>query len=609
MNMDASSTETASSTPENSVGLDFLHVRINQDNASGRFGRKVHTRFPPEPNGYLHIGHAKSICINFGLAQEYGGLCNLRFDDTNPVKEDTEYVDSIREDVHWLGGEWDDREYYASNYFDQLYAFAEQLIRDGKAYVDSQSAEEIRASRGTLTQPGTESPYRNRSIEENLDLFHRMRGGEFADGEHVLRAKIDMASPNVVMRDPTLYRIRHAEHHRTGDKWCVYPMYDFTHCLSDSLEGITHSICTLEFVNNRELYDWVLDALNVYHPQQIEFARLGLTYTVLSKRKLIQLVKGGFVRGWDDPRMPTICGMRRRGYTPEAIRDFCSRIGVARAENLVEYSLLEFCVREHLNAIAPRTMAVLDPIKVVIENYPEGQVEWFDMPFSQDGSVEGSRKVPFSRELYIERDDFREDPPKKFHRLFPGSEVRLRYAYYVTCKDVIKDADGNIVELRCTYDPESKGGATPDGRKIKGTIHWVSVPHAVSAEVRLYEHLFTSPTPGNTPEGVEFTDLLNPDSMRVVTAQVEPALAEFPAGSRVQFERLGYFCVDPDSKPGAPVFNRTVTLKDSWAKIEGKQYRKERKAPVYGASYRHEAERGLCGGIPFARPPFLGRRL
>ena len=571
MNMDASSTETASSTPENSVGLDFLHVRINQDNASGRFGKKVHTRFPPEPNGYLHIGHAKSICINFGLAQEYGGLCNLRFDDTNPVKEDTEYVDSIREDVHWLGGEWDDREYYASNYFDQFYAFAEQLIRDGKAYVDSQSAEEIRASRGTLTQPGTESPYRNRSIEENLDLFHRMRGGEFADGEHVLRAKIDMASPNVVMRDPTLYRIRHAEHHRTGDKWCVYPMYDFTHCLSDSLEGITHSICTLEFVNNRELYDWVLDALNVYHPQQIEFARLGLTYTVLSKRKLIQLVKGGFVRGWDDPRMPTICGMRRRGYTPEAIRDFCSRIGVARAENLVEYSLLEFCVREHLNAIAPRTMAVLDPIKVVIENYPEGQVEWFDMPFSQDGSVEGSRKVPFSRELYIERDDFREDPPKKFHRLFPGSEVRLRYAYYVTCKDVVKDTDGNIVELRCTYDPESKGGATPDGRKIKGTIHWVSVPHAVSAEVRLYEHLFTSPTPGNTPEGVEFTDLLNPDSMRVVTAQVEPALAEFPAGSRVQFERLGYFCVDPDSKPGAPVFNRTVTLKDSWAKIEGKQ--------------------------------------
>ena len=569
MNMDASSTETASSTPENSVGLDF-HVRHQFVTTLWALQESPHL-VPPEPNGYLHIGHAKSICINFGLAQEYGGLCNLRFDDTNPVKEDTEYVDSIREDVHWLGGEWDDLGILRFQLLDQLYAFAEQLIRDGKAYVDSQSAEEIRASRGTLTQPGTESPYRNRSIEENLDLFHRMRGGEFADGEHVLRAKIDMASPNVIMRDPTLYRIRHAEHHRTGDKRCVYPMYDFTHCLSDSLEGITHSICTLEFVNNRELYDWVLDALNVYHPQQIEFARLGLTYTVLSKRKLIQLVKGGFVRGWDDPRMPTICGMRRRGYTPEAIRDFCSRIGVARAENLVEYSLLEFCVREHLNAIAPRTMAVLDPIKVVIENYPEGQVEWFDMPFSQDGSVEGSRKVPFSRELYIERDDFREDPPKKFHRLFPGSEVRLRYAYYVTCKDVIKDADGNIVELRCTYDPESKGGATPDGRKIKGTIHWVSVPHAVSAEVRLYEHLFTSPTPGNTPEGVEFTDLLNPDSMRVVTAQVEPALAEFPAGSRVQFERLGYFCVDPTASRCARSSEQDCDAQGSWAKIEGKQ--------------------------------------
>ena len=562
MNMDASSTETASSTPENSVGLDFLHVRINQDNASGRFGRKVHTRFPPEPNGYLHIGHAKSICINFGLAQEYGGLCNLRFDDTNPVKEDTEYVDSIREDVHWLGGEWDDREYYASNYFDQLYAFAEQLIRDGKAYVDSQSAEEIRASRGTLTQPGTESPYRNRSIEENLDLFHRMRGGEFADGEHVLRAKIDMASPNVVMRAPTLYRIRHAGHHRTGDKWCVYPMYDFTHCLSDSLEGITHSICTLEFVNNRELYDWVLDALNVYHPQQIEFARLGLTYTVLSKRKLIQLVKGGFVRGWDDPRMPTICGMRRRGYTPEAIRDFCSRIGVARAENLVEYSLLEFCVREHLNAIAPRTMAVLDPIKVVIENYPEGQVEWFDMPFSQDGSVEGSRKVPFSRELYIERDDFREDPPKKFHRLFPGSEVRLRYAYYVTCKDVIKDADGNIVELRCTYDPESKGGATPDGRKIKGTIHWVSAAHAVDAEVRLYDKLFTEANMNAIPEGSDYKDYLNPESVVARKGcKLEEALAGAKPGEKFQFVRTGFFT--PDSKnPG--VYNRVVTLRDSF---------------------------------------------
>ena len=560
----------ASSPAESGVGQDFLHVRINQDNASGRFGGQVHTRFPPEPNGYLHIGHAKSICINFGLAREYGGLCNLRFDDTNPVKEETEYVDSIREDVKWLGGDWDDREFYASNYFEQLYQFAEQLILAGKAYVDSQSAEEIRLSRGTLTRPGTESPYRNRSVEENLGLFRRMRAGEFADGEHVLRAKIDMASPNVVMRDPTLYRIRHAHHHRTGDAWCVYPMYDFTHCLSDSLEGITHSICTLEFVNNRELYDWVLDALGVYHPQQIEFARLGLTYTVLSKRKLIHLVKGGFVRGWDDPRMPTICGMRRRGYTAEAIRDFCARIGVARAENLVEYSLLEFCVREHLNAIAPRTMAVLDPLKVTIENYPEGQVEWFDMPYSPDNTVPGSRKVPFSRELYIERDDFREDPPKKFHRLFPGSEVRLRYAYYITCKDVVRDAEGNITELRCVYDPASRGGSSPDGRKVKGTLHWVSASHAVPAEVRLYDHLFTTPTPGATPEGTEFTDFLNPDSLKVITAMVEPALAEFPAGSRVQFERLGYFCVDPDGTREAPVFNRTVTLKDSWARMEQK---------------------------------------
>ncbi|MEG2140565.1 MAG: glutamine--tRNA ligase/YqeY domain fusion protein [Bilophila sp.] len=557
------------SSSESTLGQDFLRVRISQDQASGRFDSRVHTRFPPEPNGYLHIGHAKSICINFGLAKEFGGVCNLRFDDTNPVKEDTEYVDSIREDVKWLGGVWEDREFYASDHFEQLYAFAEQLITDGKAYVDSQSAEAIRASRGTLTSPGVESPYRTRSIEENLDLFRRMRAGEFADGEHVLRAKINMASPNVVMRDPTLYRIRHAHHHRTGDTWCIYPMYDFTHCLSDSLEEITHSICTLEFVNNRELYDWVLDALNVYHSQQIEFARLGLTYTVLSKRKLIQLVQGGFVSGWDDPRMPTICGLRRRGYTAEAIRDFCTRIGVARAENLVEYSLLEFCVREHLNAIAPRTMAVLDPIRVVIENYPEGKVEWFDMPYSPDGTVPGSRQVPFSRELFIERDDFREDPPKKFHRLFPGSEVRLRYAYYITCQDVIKDDAGTIVELRCVYDPESRGGSTPDERKVKGTIHWVSAQHAVPAEVRLYEHLFTSPTPGATPEGVEFTDLLNPDSLKVITAQLEPALAQqFAVGSSVQFERLGYFCVDPDSKPGAPIFNRTVTLKDSWAKLE-----------------------------------------
>ncbi len=550
------------------AGQDFLRARIRQDCENGRFAGRVHTRFPPEPNGYLHIGHAKSICINFGLARDFNGRCNLRFDDTNPVKEDTEYVDAIREDVKWLGGEWEDREFYASDYFEQLYEFAEQLIRMGKAYVDSQSAEEIRKSRGTLTEPGRESPWRNRSTEENLELFRRMRNGDFADGEHVLRAKIDMASPNVVMRDPTLYRIRHAVHHRTGDKWCIYPMYDFTHCLSDSLEGITHSICTLEFVNNRELYDWVLETLGVYHSQQIEFARLGLTHTVLSKRKLIQLVQGGYVRGWDDPRMPTICGMRRRGYPAEAIRDFCARIGVARAENLVEYSLLEFCVREHLNATAPRLMAVLDPVRVVIENYPADQVEWFDMPHSADGSISGSRRVPFSRELYIERDDFREDPPKKFHRLAPGAEVRLRYAYYITCREAIRDAEGRIVELRCIYDPETRGGTSPDGRKVKGTIHWVSASHAIPAETRLYGHLFTTPAPASVPEGKEFTDFIDPDSLRVVTALVEPALAGFPAGSRVQFERLGYFCVDPDTRPDAPVFNRTVTLKDSWAKIE-----------------------------------------
>lgn len=569
MNKD-SSPSVVSETPESTVGQDFLRARVMQDMASGRFERRVHTRFPPEPNGYLHIGHAKSICINFGLAQEFSGQCNLRFDDTNPVKEDTEYVDSIRADVRWLGGDWKDREFYASDYFERLYEFAEQLILDGKAYVDSQTPEEIRAGRGTLVQPGMESPYRTRSIEENLDLFRRMRAGEFEDGTHVLRAKIDMASPNMVMRDPTLYRIRHVPHHRTGNAWCIYPMYDFTHCLSDSLEEITHSICTLEFVNNRELYDWVLDALKVYHPQQIEFARLGLTYTMLSKRKLIELVKNGHVRGWDDPRMPTICGMRRRGYTPEAIRDFCSRIGVARAENLVEFSLLEFCVREHLNAFAPRTMAVLDPIRVIIENYPEDQVEWFDMPYSSDGTVSGSRQVPFSRELYIERDDFREDPPKKYHRLSPGAEVRLRYAYYLTCKDVIKNEDGSIRELHCVYDPESRGGSTPDGRKVKGTIHWVSVAHAVPAEVRLYEHLFTLPNPGAAPEGTALADLLNPESLRIITAFMEPALATFPAGAQVQFERLGYFCVDPDTTQEKPVLNRTVTLKDSWAKVEQK---------------------------------------
>jgi glutaminyl-tRNA synthetase len=552
-------------------GLDFIRTLITADNASGRFDSRVHTRFPPEPNGYLHIGHAKSICLNFGVAREFGGKCNLRFDDTNPLKESQEYVDSIREDVKWLGGDWQGREFYASDYFEQLYQHAEQLILAGKAYVDSLSADEIREHRGTLTAPGTESPYRNRSVEENLDLFRRMRAGEFKDGEHVLRAKIDMASPNVVMRDPTLYRIRHAHHHRTGDAWCIYPMYDYTHCISDSIEGITHSICTLEFVNNRELYDWTLDTLGIYHPQQLEFARLNLTYTVLSKRKLIQLVEGGYVNGWDDPRMPTISGLRRRGVTPEALQDFCARIGVAKADSVVDFSLLEFCMREHLNAVAPRVMGVLDPIKVVIENYPDDQVETFDMPYHPEDASHGSRTVPFSKVLYIERDDFREDPPKKYHRLAPGAEVRLRYAYYITCREVVKDADGNITELRCTYDPATKGGWSQDGRKVKGTIHWVSAAHALHAEVRLYEHLFSVENPNAAEEGKTFLDYLNPDSLKTVTAMLEPALADVAPGTRVQFERIGYFCADKDGTPGKPVFNRTVGLRDSWAKIEKKE--------------------------------------
>lgn len=554
---------------ESRQGTDFIRARICGDNASGRFGGRVHTRFPPEPNGCLHLGHAKSICLNFGLAREFGGKCNLRFDDTNPVKEDTSYVDSIREDVRWLGGEWDG-EFYASDYFDRLYELAEELIRRGKAYVDDQSADEIRESRGTLTRPGTESPFRNRSVEENLDLFRRMRAGEFPDGSRVLRAKIDMASPNVVMRDPTIYRIRHAEHHRTGAKWPIYPMYDFTHCLSDSLEGITHSVCTLEFENNRELYDWVLDALDAYHPQQIEFARLNLTHTVLSKRKLIQLVEEGHVAGWDDPRMPTLSGLRRRGVPPEALREFCARIGVARADSMVDYAVLEFCIRERLNAVAPRYMAVLDPLKVVIENYPEDQVEEFEMPCHPEDPSYGSRRAPFCREIYVERDDFRLDPPKKFHRLAPGAEVRLRHAYFVTCTDVITDADGNVTELRCTYDPASRGGESPDGRKVKGAIHWVSARHAVRARARLYEHLFAAENPNAMPEGQTFLDAINPDSLREVEAFLEPALAGTPVGRTVQFERLGYFCADRDGTPDAPVFNRTATLRDSWAKTERK---------------------------------------
>ena len=556
--------------PEVKESTDFIRVKIMADNASGRFNGKVHTRFPPEPNGYLHLGHAKSICLNFGVAKEFNGLCNLRFDDTNPTKEDTEYVESIREDVRWLGGDWGDREFYASNYFDKLYEYAEQLIKMGKAYVDDLTADEIREYRGTLTQPGRESPYRNRSVEENLDLFRRMRAGEFADGTHVLRAKIDMASPNLVMRDPTLYRIRHAMHHRTGDKWCIYPMYDFTHPLSDSIEGITHSLCTLEFVNNRELYNWVLETLNVYHPEQTEFARLNLTYTVLSKRKLIQLVKEGYVKGWDDPRMPTLSALRRRGVPPEAIHDFCRRIGMAKSEAVVEYGLLEFCIREYLNAHAPRWMAVLNPVRLVIDNYPEAQEDVFEMPLYPDDDSFGSRKVPFTRELYIDRDDFRLDPPKKYYRLAPGQEVRLRYAYFVTCTDVVKDAEGNVQEIHCTYDPASRGGNSPDGRKVKGTIHWVSAKYALPAEVRLYEQLFSVADPNNVPEGKTFLDYINPDSLRTVSARLEPAMAQIRTGETVQFERVGYFCKDRDSTDELPVFNRTVTLRDTWAKIEKK---------------------------------------
>ena len=556
--------------PEVKESTDFIRAKIMADNASGRFNGKVHTRFPPEPNGYLHLGHAKSICLNFGVAKEFNGLCNLRFDDTNPTKEDTEYVESIREDVRWLGGDWGDREFYASNYFDKLYEYAEQLIKMGKAYVDDLTADEIREYRGTLTQPGRESPYRNRSVEENLDLFRRMRAGEFADGTHVLRAKIDMASPNLVMRDPTLYRIRHATHHRTGDKWCIYPMYDFTHPLSDSIEGITHSLCTLEFVNNRELYNWVLETLNVYHPEQTEFARLNLTYTVLSKRKLIQLVKEGYVKGWDDPRMPTLSALRRRGVPPEAIHDFCRRIGMAKSEAVVEYGLLEFCIREYLNAHAPRWMAVLNPVRLVIDNYPEDQEDVFEMPLYPDDDSFGSRKVPFTRELYIDRDDFRLDPPKKYYRLAPGQEVRLRYAYFVTCTDVVKDAEGNVQEIHCTYDPASRGGNSPDGRKVKGTIHWVSAKHALPAEVRLYEQLFSVADPNNVPEGKTFLDYINPDSLRTVSARLEPAMAQIRTGETVQFERVGYFCKDRDSTDELPVFNRTVTLRDTWAKIEKK---------------------------------------
>jgi glutaminyl-tRNA synthetase len=558
---------------EAALTANFIHDIIDEDNRTGKHGGRVHTRFPPEPNGYLHIGHAKSICLNFGTALKYNGRCNLRFDDTNPSKEEAEYVNSIREDVHWLGFDWQDREFYASDYFEQLYQYALELIRRGKAFICDLTAEEIRESRGTLTEPGRESPYRNRLIEENLDLFQRMRAGEFPDGSRVLRAKIDMASGNINMRDPVIYRIMRAHHHRTGDTWCIYPMYDYAHCLSDSIEGITHSLCTLEFEDHRPLYDWILDQLGVFRPQQIEFARLNLSYTVMSKRKFIRLVNDGHVRGWDDPRMLTISGLRRRGYTPAAIRNFCERIGVAKRDSTVDMALLEFSIRDDLNEHAPRALAVLRPLKVVIENYPEDQVE--ELPAANHpGKPEmGTRTVPFGREIYIEEDDFLEEPPKKFFRLAPGREVRLRYAYFIKCKRVIKDQAGRIVELRCTYDPATRGGSAPDGRKVKSTIHWVSARHGIAAEVRLYDRLFKVEDPaGAEKAGTPFGQLLNENSLQVLQGCVmEPELQKAATGSHYQFERLGYFTPDPgDSRPDALVFNRTVTLRDQWEKEKGK---------------------------------------
>ena len=564
------------SNPEPASGpSNFVRDIILDDLKTNKYQGRVHTRFPPEPNGYLHIGHAKSICLNFGLAAEFGGKTNLRFDDTNPSKEETEYVDSIIENVRWLGFDWEDRLFYASDYFGQLYQWAVQLIQTGKAYVCDLTADEIRQYRGTPTEPGKESPYRNRSIEENLDLFTRMRAGEFPDGARTLRAKIDMASPNFNMRDPIMYRILHADHHRTGSEWCIYPMYDYAHGQSDSMEGITHSICTLEFEDHRPLYDWYVEALGIYHPQQIEFDRLNLTYTLLSKRKLLTLVQEGHVRGWDDPRMPTLSGIRRRGYTPEAMRHFCASVGLSKTNGSVELSRLEYFVREDLNKRAPRVMAVLRPLKVIIDNYPEGQVEEMGAVNNPEDAAAGTRKVPFSKVLYIEQEDFRENPPKEFFRLSPGREVRLRYGYFVKCTGVVRNAQGGIAEVHCTYDPATRGGnAPPDGRKVKATIHWVSAAQAVSGEVRLYDNLFLNEDPGQVEEGQDFTANLNPKSLEVlVDCKLEPALADAAPGARYQFERLGYFCVDADSAPGKPVFNRTVTLKDAWAKIEkrGKQ--------------------------------------
>ncbi len=569
------SSEDAANTSENaeqtsSRKLNFIEQIVEDDLRAGKWDGRVHTRFPPEPNGYLHIGHAKSICLNFGLAAKYGGKCNLRFDDTNPIKEEDEYVEAIQRDVRWLGFDWQDRLYYASDYFEQLYEWAIKLIKKGKAYVCDLNAEQIREYRGTLTEPGRNSPYRDRSVAENLDLFQRMRAGEFGDGQRTLRAKIDMASPNLNMRDPVMYRILHATHHRTGDKWCIYPMYDFTHGQSDSIEHITHSICTLEFENHRPLYDWYLDELEIYHPQQIEFARLNLTYTVMSKRKLLQLVQEGHVSGWDDPRMPTIGGLRRRGYTPESIRSFCDRIGVAKFNSTIDMAVLENSLREDLNLRAPRAMAVLHPLKIVIENYPADQVEQLEAVNNPEDASMGTRQIPFSRELYIERDDFREDPPRKFFRLAPGREVRLRYAYIIQCTDVVKDAEGNIVELRCTYDPETRSGMPKANRKVKGTLHWVSATHAYRGQVRIYDHLFRTLDPNDAPEGGTWLDNINPNSLEVLDdCYLEPSLAEAAPGAHYQFERLGYFVADPvDSTAGKPVFNRTVPLRDSWAKIE-----------------------------------------
>ncbi len=558
---------------EPSSSTDFIRTIINEDMSTDKYGGRVHTRFPPEPNGYLHIGHAKSICLNFGVAAEYGGISNLRFDDTNPSKEETEYVESIQEDVHWLGFDWEDRLFYASDYFDQLYEYAVQLIKKGKAYVCDLSTDEIRAYRGTLTKPGQKSPYRDRSVEENLDLFERMRAGEFPDGARTLRARIDMASPNITMRDPVLYRIMNVLHHRTGDEWVIYPTYDFTHCLSDSIEGITHSLCTLEFENNRPMYNWVLDQLQVYHPQQIEFARLNLSYTVLSKRKLLQLVEEGIVDGWDDPRMPTLSGLRRRGYTPQAIRDFCNHIGVSKTNSIIDLALLEHFIRKDLNQRAPRVLGVLRPLRVVITNYPEGQVEELEAVNNPEDETMGTRKVPFSKVLYIEQDDFREVPPPKYRRLIPGREVRLRYGYFITCVDVVKDEKtGEIVELHCTYDPETRGGNAPDGRKVKATLHWVSAAHAIEVETRLYDRLFLANNPDDVEVGLDFKSNLNPNSLEILKGCfVEQSLADAAPGRTYQFERQGYFCVDPiASQNGKLVFNRTISLRDSWAKIAKK---------------------------------------